>query len=69
LSIIPQGWPAKDKLTVWLNLLSGMQVRITGISLGLIFLNFVSLLLHVVSGSKSKNMGIGKFRGWNFEEH
>jgi hypothetical protein len=28
LSIIPQGWPAKDKLTVWLNLLSGMQVRI-----------------------------------------
>jgi hypothetical protein len=61
LSIIPQGWPAKEKLTVWLNLLSGMQVGIIDYSLALIFLNFVSLLLHVVSGSKRKNMGIGKF--------
>jgi hypothetical protein len=58
LSIIPQGWPAKDKLTVWLNLLSGMQVRIIDSSLGLIFLNFVSLSLHVVSGSDNKNMGM-----------
>jgi hypothetical protein len=27
LSLIPPGWPAKEKLTVWLNLLSSMQVN------------------------------------------